>query len=238
MAGHQGGRLGKLNTPKGETPFWYVHWGHRAGRETRRGDLQAVRPKQLFPVGWGSKQHFLAEGRSWHSKVPMRVCLVFLQATKVQKVAGGDSKAGGKAAAWKQTYWLWAVAVIYLFLINLPQPVNLAFLWERFLFTTFLHSNKLLHESLGAFWCIAVCLLQYLTEIVLTCIYFCLRFFPDWGWSLVFILQTWRDVYSRIDCGMESFIAISVYKPKSCFLLFQRIRKKQTDLLLPWKIGP
>lgn len=33
----------------------------------------------------------------------------------------------------EKTSWQWVVAVTYLFLINLPQTVDLAFLWERFI---------------------------------------------------------------------------------------------------------
>lgn len=82
-----------------------------------------------------------------------------------------------------------------------------------------------------------MCLSQYLTEIILTCIYFCLRFFQGWEWSLAFILQTRRDANSWIDGGRESFIPISVYKPKLRFTV-PTYKKKQTYLLLAWKIGP
>lgn len=70
-----------------------------AGRErNKKGGLQAGRPKWLFPVGRGSKGTFPGRGKTMTFQGP-HGRLVFLQATKLQRVAGGDSKAGGKVAA-------------------------------------------------------------------------------------------------------------------------------------------
>lgn len=211
--------------------------GSWAGRETRSGICRLWDPSSSFQWAEDLKAYFLAEGKPWLSKVAMGDWC-FCKPQSCRKLLEETARLEERLQPEKKNSWQWSVGGIYLFLIVCLNQWVWIFCGKdsSYSFFFFLCSNKLLNKSLWAFWYILVCLSWYLTQIILTCIYFCLSFFQGGEQSLAFILQTWRDAHSRIDGGRESFILISVYKPK-LFFTVPIYEKKQTDVLWPWKIG-
>lgn len=75
--------------------------GGQAGKEMRSWVCSLGDASGYFQWDEDPKAHLMTEGRPEILYATMGDHLVFLQATKLQKVFGGSSKAEGKVSAWK-----------------------------------------------------------------------------------------------------------------------------------------
>lgn len=117
---------------RGDTFLVWWKTGSTGRERNKKQGLQAGRPKQLFLVGWGSKGTFPSRGKTMTSQgPPWEIVWCSCKPPSCRKLLEETARLEERLQP-EKTSWQWVVAVKYLFLINLPQPVDLAFLWERF----------------------------------------------------------------------------------------------------------